>query len=287
MKYILLLLISFPIFAQDQVHFSFGYKANTKSTVETETVADVEMSIQGDIDTLPEEVVGRFPVRVVSKNVKVQSATTGEISEDGKYPIESYVLKDRNYYSVNGSEMIEKTSGAVSLEGLKIKGEGLPNGKINFLSAEGANVTEELKEVIKKVFTQAGELNDLNNKTVRLGESISVKLPMVIPMNSGDQVSFDMDMKYTLNRVDADIAYFDITYFAVMEFEVESGYINVKGSGYGTMLYDIENTYMPESDTVMTMEMLIPNGSYNFITKTTSSTKMITHFESGVTKSVN
>ncbi|MGF1794253.1 hypothetical protein L4D21_27210 [Photobacterium profundum] len=295
MKYIFLFFISFPIFAQvqvqvqvqDQVHFSFGYKANTKTTIETETLADTEMSIRGDFDTLPKEVVDRFPVRVISKNIKIQSASTGDKNGNGIYPIESYVSKDRNYYSVNGSEMIEKSSGVVSMEGLKIKGEGLPNGKIVFLSAEGGNVTEELKDVIKSVFTQGGELNDLNNKTVKIGESISVNIPIAMPIKSEGQISFDMEMKYTLNRIDSDIAYFDIAYFAAMEFEVESGRIDVNGSGYGTMLYDIENTYMPELETAMTMEMLIPNGSYSFITNTTSSTKMVTHFESGLTKASN
>lgn len=275
MKYIFLLLISFSIFAQEEVEFSFKYQTNTKAVIEMETELKTEMSYQGDISTLPENMRARLPLSMTGKEIKIQNLITGKLSEDGSFPVKIEVLKDRKYYSIDGSQLFENKSDKSSMEGVTINGKGMPNGDTVYVSSEGEKVTKELEAILKSAFNQVGEIKELVGEKVTVGESVSVGLPMSIPVGD-DVINLNMDMEYKLNEVIDGIADFNVLYSADVEMECKSGPFRFKSSGQGEMTYDTTRSYTPVMNSIMTIDMSIPMGSGKLITKNIVSSKMTT-----------
>ncbi|MDO6498160.1 hypothetical protein [Photobacterium sanguinicancri] len=279
MRSLWLLFIAFPLFAQEQITFNLGYQANSVMTIDTKTIVDVEMSLEGDKNALPRNVRNHFPVKMINKSLKVQTVATGTPDRNGQYSIESYINKDQRFFSLNGADMVETTADSGSMEGLKITGSHHANGDVIFLSADGVDLTEELKNSLVSSFAQLHKGNALNHRSVKVGESLSLKAPLVVPAGVGKTLSIDMNITYILNSIDNGIAKFTVAQQAEMKKDLEAGTLIVVGTGEGTMQYDVEKSYITESNTNMLMDMLIPNSNFYIRSQSASTTVLKTSYE--------
>ncbi len=277
MKYIFLFLLSLPALGEDQVQLILGYQSNSKFTITTETTSNTSMQFDGNKELLPEELKAQFPMEVLGSGLISQIITTGANEADGSYLVDMHIDQQRNQMSING---LDRRIPPGKLEGATVLGKAWPGGHLEYSSMNGPNVDGELESIMKTVFLQLGSSNQLAERTVKLGETTSVQMPMSFPIGGGKAANFDMKMDYKLNSIEGDIANFDVRFSALVNAALEASSINIIGSGTGTITYDIVNQYSPEVNSTMELKLTAPLHGGTLINSSISKTKVSTTYNS-------
>jgi len=289
MKHVLILLVLFTqqAIGEQTVELSLGYQESSNYRIEQEILSEIKMDYSGDLDAAPSEIQSQFPMNLKMKQETLQLIETGNLESNNTYPVSMVVEKSKTYASINGADFVAQPSGASRLEGVTIKGIIHPDGKMEYKSASGEGATDDLKSMMRSIFEQMANSNLMAGKSVEVGETVPFKLPMSIPVGNMGSVNFEMEMRYTLEKVVNDIANFKINFSAIVSSDFKEANINITGSGSGLMTYNTLKKIPPLMTSEMQMDLKVPiKGGYLEITSISNS-NIRTSVEKSLTSQAN
>lgn len=260
MKHLLMTLLFFvqPSLAAEVVELSFGYQKSSNYLVSQKNTSDMTMGFSGDLNSLPMALRQKLPLKVKAIQEVDQIIETGDLNSDDTYPITLLTNKNKTLVSINGADYNEQPSTRVSLEGLKIQGIMHTDGKMEYKSASGGSVTDEIKATLQSVFEQLSSSNIMAGTSSSIGETTSFRTPMSIPVGDMGAVNFEMDIGYTLNSIQNNMANYKIKFDVVISTKLKEANIKLVGSGFGVMEYDILNKFSPIITSETNMDVQIP-----------------------------
>ncbi|UTM58408.1 hypothetical protein L4174_006105 [Photobacterium sp. CCB-ST2H9] len=267
--------MAFPANAQQEITLEFSYMENTVFTIQDELKSQMYMNYQGNNGQMPPQLVGKMPSIADSRVEKLQKFTTGKVAEDGSYPVEMAILKNRQFVSMNQAEMKEVPQNENSMEGVIFSGRRTKDGKFIYEGTRGKPISAEQKEIIKTVFSQLGSLNELNGKKMKVGDTVSMDVPTALPFGQGRNATMNTKTLFTLNRIEEDLAFFDVRYQIEVSTDAGKG-LSASGGGDGSIIYHTKLHYMSKMDTRMVMEMFISMGEGRMAIKSTTENHTVT-----------
>ena len=274
MKYLVVafLFLSQLSLAEDKVQLALGYQDSSNYRITQESTSEMKMDFFGDKEASSIELQSQLPMHIKAKQEALQLIETGIPQQDGSYSVSMVIKKNKTYSSINGAEYVEQPTGTSRLEGATINGVVHSDGKMDYKSASGPRVTDEMKTTLQSVFDQLTSSNQLAGKSVAIGETVPLKLPMSIPVGNMGAVNFEMEVSYTLSGIENSIANFELDYSVIVSSDLESASISIKGTGTGLMTYDIVNKISPTVISEMKLNLLVPvQGGFLDLSSTNSS----------------
>lgn len=252
MKKSKLFLLAMSLFASSVFGQRYFFKQEFAPNSEYETSIEVKGNISMKMDNKEKQE----DIPNVKMNTKMELLMITENEEQGKIP---FMMKYQNMAILMeaGEEKKDFDLNKI-LEDVKIKGEILEGIKLNVSDIEGVDwATRALIE---------NNISDLHRSIVsfpkegmELGESFMQKVPYAQQTPQGVGLAMDMEITYTLTKVENNVAYFDMITDIVMngKKEDEKFAISMIGKGNGRAKFDVLMNYFfkIDSDLEMKMEM--------------------------------
>lgn len=223
--------------AQNEINFNISYLPNLEYTVSQEQNLENIIKYSGTEDALQGlKDKGVENPKVTVNTVQLQSVLKTGNLKGSQIPTEL--------------EFIESSDPSISV-GTKIYGNVI-DGKIKFDSISSPTLTEEGKQTALSVMESMLNQIEFPNKKFKIGEHFTQSRPLSLPIGN---LVLDMDISttYTLTAIKDGIGYFDIDQIYTAKSNIEGYEMKIKGTGGGTMEYDIENQFYRKY--VMDLEM--------------------------------
>lgn len=236
------ILLSLPATAQ-QVHFSMRYKPNHTYAQKMDQIMSMEMNMAGDTAAERKIEESGNPLKNTSTVHIEASTSTGALHGDTLFPVKMLFTK------------IDASTGKASLpDNLTIYGNASTNGMVRYDSIDGKGLTYDLKNQLFPALKKMAEQINLPEKTLRKGESFVVEMPLSIPAG-GFNLDFTIKSTYTLKSISGNTADFDIVQVFSMNSESVAVPMTAKGSGKGSLTYDIRENYFTDYEATSTIDM--------------------------------
>ncbi|MGE4513673.1 MAG: hypothetical protein AB7E26_07695 [Chryseobacterium sp.] len=234
-KILLLFVFSFfqiTVFGQDAINFEFSFPENSKFTIEQKVDNSGTMKITGskvEMENLKKS--GYNADRKLKYLMNYSSEyTTGEKKSDN-FPFEFFYSNISFDIDSDG----RKQNREWKFPSVILKG-GIVNGKLAVIqSAEtGSSSQDQFINSLPRYFTT--DFPKINN--LKIGESFIVKR---ITNNQTEGYSFSGNLKYTLKKIENELAYFSIN--VIVKSDTGST-LNSSGNGNGEMIYNYKDKFI-------------------------------------------
>jgi hypothetical protein len=256
--------------------FVFKIVQNENSTYRTSThfVSETELDFRGD-EALLNEIRSRgvvFPVQMVEEKSMVMVAETASKGPDGRIPFAGRVDSMVTIKRVGGELQAEDSPGVMDTSFRMWGSYGGGSPKID--SIKGRRIDSAVASIAKNMMSQLFQSIQYPDSQLTIGSSFSHSSPMSFQLQAGLEVQFTITTAYTLRRLDARLAHFDIVQTYEMSTRSAEMKMELKGSGTGTLIFDRELTQTIYMDTKASTSMTVPLGKFTMVSSSTSATEM-------------
>ncbi|MFD2163138.1 hypothetical protein ACFSJU_12100 [Paradesertivirga mongoliensis] len=264
-----------PSIAQKEILFQVKFKPN--KTYVTDMVNNIRMEMDFDVDPAKKkEMEGtgmKLPMQMNMLQDMRLSTKTGAMQADKRIPMTMTYDKVGITMTMNGNEMKQPDKFA----GMTIKAYATEGGKVSIDTIEG-NTDEATKAGIQKMVSDVLKAVEFPNKALKIGDTFTQEVPMEMPV-SGTILNMLVNATYTLKEIKGTQALFDYTQTVDMNMKMEKGNSSAKGSGKGTMVYDMPANYITDTTGDMSMNMSMNMGEMvmkmNLTAKTSVKAKVL------------
>jgi len=162
------------------------------------------------------------------------------------------------------------------LSGLKSFGKVSEAGQITVDSLSSSTMNELEKKYVIQTMQKVFESVKFPEKPISVGDDFSQSLPLTIPFAGLQSLFFEIDIKYKLREIKDSLAYFDLDESLVLITKDQNLKIDSKGSGNGSMIYNINHNYITEYKSMLDIEMTIDVDSILIHSKIHSNSSQLT-----------
>ncbi|SEM75682.1 hypothetical protein SAMN05421856_106145 [Chryseobacterium taichungense] len=234
-KILLLILFSFlqiTVFGQDAINFEFSFPENSRFTIEQKVDNSGTMKITGtkvEMENLKKS--GYNADRKLKYLMNYSSEyTTGERTSDN-FSFEFFYSNVSFDIDSDG----KKQNREWAFPSVILKA-GIINGKLAVIQSAktGSSSQDQFINSLPRYFTT--DFPKINN--LKIGESFIVKR---IANNQTEGYSFSGNLKYTLKKIENELAYFSIS---VIVKNYPESTLNSSGNGTGEMIYNHKDKFI-------------------------------------------
>lgn len=230
--------------AQQTIDFRVEYKENTTYTQTTKANTEVETSYKGDKDMLDMLAAQGIENPTINKNnITTISATKAGKLKGAEIPLVSDITINM------GEGMPSVLPGKTLLYG-RVKKNEAPV----YDSIQAPGMDPAMKEMFFNTMKSTSSQSFVAARKVKVGETFTVDVPLTIPAGPIELVMKN-STTYKLVKVEGKKAYFDVKYAITMDSEIEGTPMKATGDGTGTLIYDIENSFIINNDGIVNMTM--------------------------------
>jgi hypothetical protein len=237
--------------AQQSITFKVAYKPNTTYTQTSDQATSSSVSYGEDMEPMEQDVSSKMTTTL----------KTGALS-GGTMPITMIIEADK-----------DTDVGAALPEGATIKGTVKQDGTPEFTSIEAPGMPEEQKQMMMGMMKSLAAQNLVSARTVKVGETFTIDTPLDMPVGP-TTIKMNTKTTYKLTKVEGKKAYFDINAVIDMSSNVEGQDLKGTGTGVGTMVYDIDNTFYTQLNLKTNMKMNMDAGGMDMVIGTTQDSKV-------------
>jgi hypothetical protein len=146
--------------------------------------------------------------------------------------------------------------------------------RMNVLTVTGKNWTPQAERTITKAFDDVQNQLQFPATLMKVGDSFTQRLKLQVPVPGLQPGGMFGVLKYTMRRIEAPIAFFDIT--ADIESATKSSemHIAVEGGGLGSMRFNLENKLPMDYATSKIIRLSMDTPEVRVTVKTNSNTRM-------------
>lgn len=257
---IIILLFAVTHLYSNSVKIDLKYLPNTTLSVKEHTEIESTINMVGDKsfnDFLLNVEGSKFPKQLKHISESKKLIKSRDLKNDGTLPLEKRYISS-SAFIVDGNRKIKVSNSKDRLIDSTFYYSQLENGDL-----ELKKVKSELLSDFegKKVFTLYKDLEknkQVNQKSLKVGESFTEKQPMTIPINDGIHLDLIQQTKYLLKKITKDgVAIFDLvaTYVMKRDKVLQGANVVFTGQGRGEYHYDIKNRLDKNFKLVMNSDM--------------------------------
>ncbi|MCL9805505.1 hypothetical protein NAT51_08225 [Flavobacterium amniphilum] len=229
----LILFISITANSQDFLVFKVRYKPQTKYYQIQSYNLKASNTFSGTEDVLKrlKEREVQNPTVTTSFMKSESNILTGKLNSKNVFPIACEYI---NGQSLKGKVIIPK--------GTIVYGKGT----LDNMPVLDSVASEQLDADFKKSFLKS--LNDLISqinfpvKKIKIGESFTQEIPFSFPV-ANNNLEMIIKTEYKLIAIKNNLGYFEIKSDYTMKTEISEKGFKGKGTGEGTLVYDIQNNF--------------------------------------------
>ncbi len=194
-----------------------------------------------------------FPIESIS-----QTELKTEMKNGKKQNDESF-LYTMLYKSINTTTILNgvKEEKENPMTGLIIEGKYKSNGQVEVLNIISEKVNDATKNSIKSSLESITQSIPFPKKPMKIGDSFNEVIPMTIPVADLANVNVIISTTYTLDKIDNDIAYFDLIQEIELNMDQESTTIKAEGKGSGKAIFDTKFSFVSDFGTDLKMNISI------------------------------
>lgn len=230
--------------AQQTIEFKIEYKENTTYIQTSKANTQVETVYKGDKDMLDMLAAQGIENPTINKNL----ITTISKTKAGKLKGTEIPLVIE--LSMDSGENMPN----VLPTGTAIYGRMNKNAAPVYDSIHAPGMDAAMKEMFFTTMKNIASQVYVPARKVKVGEAFTVDTPLKIPAGPIELVLKNI-ITYKLVKVEGKKAYFDVKYAITMDSEVEGTTMKATGDGAGTIVYDIENSFIVNNDGTIDMNM--------------------------------
>lgn len=225
-KIALLLFVAFQVAsinAQQSIKFKMGYKPSTTYKITSDQKSSTSISYGADMEPMVQEAAINM----------IQTFKTGKLTGNSM-PIVMTMVPEK------GSD-----AAAVMPNGATIYGSVKNENQVQFDSISGDGMQEQTKSMMMTMIKTMASQYVVPERTVKVGESFSVDVPMDMPMGP---ITMKMNTKttYKLVKIEGKKAFFDLVTVIDISGDMSGQEMKGSGSGTGLLVYDIDKNFFTE-----------------------------------------
>jgi hypothetical protein len=254
--------------------FEWSYAPNRVYTNTVLVDSTSYLTMKGKSKAAKEKLkTSQFPVEVKSSQRTGSVFTTDKTDQYGNIPFICKILEHSNTNIANGKvvpsilpDILEELVYTGIIDG-KTK-------KVNVISIKGKNFPPEAESIIKDMVGEVQDQIQMPDYPLRPGDTFTKRLKLNIPVPGLQPVDMFIVMKFTLEKIEFPLAFFDIK--NDLELAMQESEINVtaKGGGSGSMRFDIENQLPIDYIISLKMKVTLDTPEVKMVVKSKSNNKM-------------
>jgi hypothetical protein len=240
--------------------FNVRYKPETKYDETIQQTSEVNLKYIGSEEFLQKLKDKGLQNPTITNNDSKREIVvkTGKLVDKNSFPL---TMEFVNTISSDGKKAIP--------DGTLISGIGT----MDKMPVLNSIVSESLDEDYKKALleTLQGMLSQLSFpvKEMKVGDSFSQESPLSIPI-AETTIKMAITTTYILTGVSANKGYLDVNIVYTMESDIFNYDVRATGSGKGSIIYDIKNSFISRYETINQIEMLFKTKNFDMEIKSTT-----------------
>jgi hypothetical protein len=163
-------------------------------------------------------------------------------------------------------------------EGTKIYGKVKEDRTPKFDSIHAPGMDAKIKNMVMSMMQSSLEQMVLPEKTLKTGESFTMNTPLSMPMGPMT-LTMNITSVYKLKKLEGRKAYLDVSQVYTMDTKVEGQDLKGSGNGTGDMVYDMDNNYPLQYNSLTNMQIAMDAGGMSVSIKNTNDSKTTTVIE--------
>ncbi len=214
-----------------------------------------------------------FPIQIESTQTTRIIITTDKADQKGNIPFVSKVIENTTSSTV-GSKKLPSTQPAALQDAVFTGLIDQKTKRMNILSVKGKDLSPQAEDTITKALNEAQNQLQFPARPMKIGDSFTQRLKLQVPVPGLQPVDIFAVLKYTLRRIEAPIAFFDITTDIELATKNSEMHIAVEGGGSGSMRFDMENKLPMDYVTSENMKLTMDAPEVRVTIKSNSTTRM-------------
>jgi len=264
------------IFSQESVLFKVEFKPNKKYITQLKTYSYSEVDFIADQEILD---------RIKAKGLELPMITENETNMSTNLITQSKKVNGEFLATIQYGQIISSTTvnGETTIDEkpfsyMKILGKYDKENKFLIDTIIGDKLTQELRNILSSTLESVQLKINFPEKPMIIGETFKSEIPMSIPMEGMNPILIKINTEYLLNKINGNIAIFDLKQTISLDINQEQINITANGSGNGNSEYNIKENYLTKYTSDLPMDMTIKIND-----KMTAKVKMNTKSEQNVT----
>jgi hypothetical protein len=230
--------------AQRSIQFKIKYVPEHRYESTVSMTSNIEMNIENlskdDSDRLIKQGI-TMPLSLSITILSDLSISAGGLNAQNTFPITFRFNSVKRTGTLNGKEMPGELT---ALTGAELHATSTQTDDLHLDSISGRSLDTSLRKELTAMFNGVISELRLPEKTVKVGDTLMLKIPYNIPMNGAD-AAITVTEIYKLISIKKGLAKFDIDQSSQLSIaNIKSGQkMAGKGGGHGEMIYDIKQNF--------------------------------------------